>query len=133
LDRNTKARIQAALAALIKGRTSEISTSPAEGGLTAMNEDDPEYWPTQLQEIFAAIGAAMGDKRLTPETLKSVHMPSDEFAISHVRGDEVGRKHGHYKISMTGGQWAFQSGRLEKLSRAAAKSKIQTTPLPKLN
>jgi hypothetical protein len=95
-----------------------------------MNEDDPEYWPTQLQEVFAAIGAAMGDGRLTPATLKSVHMPNDEFTISHVSGREAGWKRGHYKISMTGGQWAFQSGRLEKLSRAAAKSRIQTGPLP---
>jgi hypothetical protein len=94
-----------------------------------MNENDPEYWPAQLQEIFAAIGAAMGDRRLTPETLKSVLMPNDEFTISHVSGREAGWKSGYYKISMTGGQWTFRSGRLEKLSRAAAKSKIQPRPL----
>ncbi len=31
------------------------------GSLLAMDETDPKYWPTQLQEIFAAIGIAMGD------------------------------------------------------------------------
>jgi len=94
-----------------------------------MDENDPEYWPTQLQEIFAAIGAAIGERRLTPETLKSVHLLNDEFTISHVSRREAGWKRGHYKISIAGGQWRFQSGRLEKLSRAAAKSKIQTRPL----
>jgi hypothetical protein len=86
-----------------------------------VDENDPEYWPSQLQEIFAAVGIAIGDRRLTPETLKSVHMPNDEFKICHVSGKEAGWKRGHYIISMTGGQWKFSSGRLEKLSRAAVK------------
>jgi hypothetical protein len=89
-----------------------------------MDENDPEYWPTQLQEIFAAIGSAMGGRRLSPETLKSVQMPNDEFTISHVSAKERGWKRGQYRISMAGGRWNFSSGRLEKLSRAAAKSKF---------
>jgi hypothetical protein len=88
-----------------------------------VDENDLGYWPTQLQEIFAAVGIAMGERRLTPETLKSVHMPNDEFTISHVSGKEAGWKRGHYTITMTGGYWRFPSGRLEKLSRAAVENK----------
>ena len=95
-----------------------------------MNEDDPGYWPTQLQEIFAAVGAAMGEKRLTPETLKSVHMLNDGFVIAHVSGKEAGWRRGHYRISMTGGEWKFSSGKMEKLARCAFKSRSQTRPLP---
>jgi hypothetical protein len=86
-----------------------------------MDETDPEYWPTQLQEIFAAIGMAMGDGRLTPDTLKSVRLPNDEFTICHVSAEDAGRTRGHYRISMAGGQWTFRSGTLEKLSRGAVK------------
>jgi hypothetical protein len=49
-----------------------------------MNDDDPEYWPSKLRAVFAAVGAAMGEKRLTPETLKSVHLADDQFSISHI-------------------------------------------------
>jgi hypothetical protein len=86
-----------------------------------MDETDPEYWPTQLREIFAAIGAAMVDTRLTPDTLKSVRLPNDEFTICHVSAEEAGWKRGHYRISMAGGQWTFRPGILEKLSREAVK------------
>lgn len=86
-----------------------------------MDETDPEYWPTQLQEIFAAVGVAMGHKRLTPDTLKSVQLPNDEFTICHVSAEEAGWKRGHYRIWMAGGQWKFTSGTLEKLSRRAVK------------
>jgi hypothetical protein len=84
-----------------------------------MNEDDPDYWPTQLQEIFAAIGRAMAGKRLTPATLQLVKLPDEQFKISHVSGAELGQKKGRYQISMVGGCWTFQSGALEKLSSAA--------------
>jgi hypothetical protein len=91
------------------------------GTSLAVDETDPEYWPTQLQEIFAAVGVAMGDRRLTRDTLKSVRLPNDEFAICHVSAEKAGRKRGHYRISMAGGQWTFRSGALGKLSRQAAK------------
>jgi hypothetical protein len=71
-----------------------------------MNENDPEYWPAQLQEIFVA----MGDRRLTPEPLKSVHMPNDKFTISHVSAREAGWKSGHYKISITGANGRSSQG-----------------------
>jgi hypothetical protein len=75
-----------------------------------MDETDPEYWPTQLREIFAAIGAAMVDTRLTPDTLRSVRLPNDEFTICHVSAEEAGWKRGHYRISMAGGQWTSDQG-----------------------
>lgn len=87
-----------------------------------MDDTDPRYWPTQLQEIFAAVGRAMGEKRLTPETLKLVRMPDDQFTISHVARNDVSRKTGYYQISTCGGRWKFRSGHLEKLCRAAARA-----------
>lgn len=96
-----------------------------------MDEADPEYWPTQLQEIFAAVGVAIGERRLTPDTLRLVRLPNEEFTIQHISAGEAGRKRGHYRISMAGGAWNFRSGLLEKLSRAAIKkqSAIQS-PTP---
>ncbi|MBR0777003.1 hypothetical protein JQ625_19375 [Bradyrhizobium diazoefficiens] len=87
-----------------------------------MDEDDPEYWPTQLQEIFAAVGRAKDGKRLTPATLNLVRMPSEQSTISHVARNDLSRKTGCYRISTHGGDWAFRSGRLEKLCRAAARA-----------
>lgn len=87
-----------------------------------MDEDDPENWPTQLQEIFAAVGCAMDGKRLTPATLNLVRMPSDQSTISHVARNNLSRTTGYYRISTHGGQWAFRSGKLEKLCRAAARA-----------
>ncbi|MBR0964622.1 hypothetical protein JQ554_12810 [Bradyrhizobium diazoefficiens] len=86
-----------------------------------MDDTDPKYWPTQLQEIFAAVGRAMEGNRLTPETLKLVRMPNDQFMISHVARNDVSRKTGYYQISTYGGRWTFRSGKLEKLCRAAAR------------
>jgi hypothetical protein len=85
-----------------------------------MNDDDPEYWPSQLRAVFTAVGNAMGEERLTPETLKSVQL-ADQFSIAHIPGSEVGRRKGYYLISTDGARWKFLSGKLQKLSRAAAK------------
>jgi hypothetical protein len=86
-----------------------------------MEMDDVEWWPTQLQAVFAAIGAAMGGKRLTPETLQSVQLPDNRFSVGHVSGNEIGRRKGYYLITIKGGQWKFTSGRLERLCRSAAR------------
>jgi len=87
-----------------------------------MDDTDPKYWPTQLQEIFAAVGRAMDEKRLTPATLNLVQMPDNQFTISHVARNDVSRKTGYYQISTDGGRWTFRSGKLEKLCRAAARA-----------
>jgi hypothetical protein len=87
-----------------------------------MDDTDPKYWPTQLQEIFAAVGRAMDEKRLTPETLNLVQMPNDQFTISHVARNDFSRKTGHCQISTYGGRWTFRSGKLERLCRAAARA-----------
>jgi hypothetical protein len=81
--------------------------------------------------IFAAIGHAMGDKRLHPETLNSI--PTHEGAIlaghrvifEHVSAEALGRRRkGQYQITVEGpafaGRWCFLSGKLERLSRRAA-------------
>jgi len=99
-----------------------------EAAFPDMDETDPEYWPTQLQGIFAAIGVALGERRLTPDTLRSVRLPNDEFTICHVSAEEAGWKRGHYRISMAGGEWKFRSGTLEKLSRAAVKKQSALQP-----
>jgi hypothetical protein len=87
-----------------------------------MDDTDPKYWPTQLQEIFAAVGRAMDEKRLTPETLNLVQMPNDQFTISHVARNDFSRKTGYYQISTYGGRWTFRSGKLERLCRAAVRA-----------
>jgi hypothetical protein len=83
-----------------------------------------------LQSVFAAVGKAVGKKRLGPETLHSVAtghgciVADHQVSISHVSGKEAGYKRGHYVIFVAGprvdGRWRFGSGELEKLSKAAA-------------
>jgi hypothetical protein len=54
-----------------------------------------------------------------------------QVVIEHISGKELGSRKGRYRITVEGpifgGQWGFQSGQLEKLSRAAA-SKKATPP-----
>jgi hypothetical protein len=88
-----------------------------------MNDDDPEYWASQLRAVFAAVGNAMGERRLTPETLKSVRLADDQFSISHVPGTDIGSRKGYYLISTDGGRWKFLSGKLQRLARAASKGR----------
>jgi hypothetical protein len=92
--------------------------------------DDPDWWPPHVRAIFAAIGKAMGDKRLHPDTLKSISRASGsilsghQVIVEHVPGKDIGRRKGRYQITVEGpafgGRWHFWSGKLEKLSRAAA-------------
>ena len=82
-----------------------------------MDDTDPKYWPTQLQEIFAAVGRAIDEKRLTPETLNLVQMPNDQFTISHVARNDFSRKTSYYQISTCGGRWTFRGKIGEALSR----------------
>jgi hypothetical protein len=92
--------------------------------------DDPGWWPPHVQAIFTAIGEAMGDKRLHPETLNSVSstfgsiLSGHQVIIEHVPARDVGGRKGRYRITVEGpafgGRWQFWSGKLEKLSRAAA-------------
>jgi hypothetical protein len=94
-------------------------------------DDNPAWWPPHVQAILAAIGQAMGDKRLYPETLKSIPsafgsiLSGHQVIIEHISGKELGHRKGRYRITVEGpvfaGGWGFRSGDLEKLARAAAK------------
>jgi hypothetical protein len=70
-----------------------------------MNHNDLEWWPRQLREIFAAVGAVMGERRLTPDVLQSVRHPDNRFSISHVSGEQLARRKGMYVISAKGAAW----------------------------
>jgi hypothetical protein len=95
------------------------------------DDDNPDWWPPHVQAILAAIGQAMGDKRLHPETLKAVPnglgsiLSGHQVIIEHFPGRVFGRRKGRYQITVEGpafaGKWGFRSGHLEKLSRAVAK------------
>jgi hypothetical protein len=86
-----------------------------------MDDTNPKYWPTQLQEIFAAVGRAIDEKRLTHETLNLVQMPNDQFTISHVARNDFSRKTSYYQIPRVGVAGPF-AGKLERLCRAAARA-----------
>ena len=76
-----------------------------------------------MREIFAAIGAVMGDKQLRPDMLESIRCTDPDFTVSHVSGAELGTRKGMYYIACKGGSWQFTSGELQKLARKAALSK----------
>jgi hypothetical protein len=90
-----------------------------------MKPYDLEWWPKQLQEVFAAIGIAMAGKRLRPEMLSNVPLSSDRAVISHVSGKEIGQRKGYYVIEIDRGRWKFMSGQLERLARAAVDARCQ--------
>jgi hypothetical protein len=91
------------------------------GGLMA--RDDPKWWPRQLQEVFAAIGAVMGDKQLRPDMLEAIQFADFECVVSHASGAELRTRKGIYYITgKGGGSWSFTSGELQKLARKAAVS-----------
>jgi hypothetical protein len=93
------------------------------------NSQNLDWWPSHVRTIFAAIGRAMGEKRLTPETLLSVPsgfgsiLDGHEVSVKHVSGKSLGRRKGYYQIDVEGprfaGQWKLSSGELEKLSALA--------------
>lgn len=97
-----------------------------------MDDDDLQWWPGHVQAMFAAIGRAMGDKRLRPETLRSIPsafgsiLPGHQVTVSHISGKALGRRKGHYELLVEGpafaGRWRFVSGKLERLSRFAAEA-----------
>ncbi|HEY7297138.1 MAG TPA: hypothetical protein VH684_04300 [Xanthobacteraceae bacterium] len=97
-------------------------------------DENLEWWPLHVQVIVAAIGAATGEQRLRPEHLRLLPsgfgriLPGHEVTFRHVSGKELGTRKGHYLVLVDGpvyaGSWRFQSGKLEKLARAAAKKSV---------
>ena len=96
-----------------------------------MTDDDLDYWPLHVQKMFSAIGRVMDEKRLRPETLVGIPtgfgsiLPDHQVNIEHISGEHLGRRKGHYVLTVEGpifaGRWRFMSGKLEKLSLAARK------------
>jgi hypothetical protein len=94
-----------------------------------MHQSRTINWPTDLQFVFAVIGRAMGEKRLSPGTLETIPtaqgsiLADHRVTIIHVSGKDAGHKRGHYIVTITGsridGRWSFRSGELETLSRSA--------------
>jgi hypothetical protein len=94
-----------------------------------MHQSRTINWPTDLQSVFAAIGQAMGERRLSPEmldTIPTTHgsiLADHQVTVSHVSGKDAGHKRGHYIVTIIGsridGRWSFRSGELEMLSRTA--------------
>src|SRR5690348_9793728 len=91
-----------------------------------VNYDDLGWWPEHARAVFAAIGRAMGHKRLVPETLRLVPnafggiLPDHLVGVIHVSGKLMGRRKGHYLFEIEGpvfaGRWGpFPSGKLENL------------------
>jgi hypothetical protein len=94
-------------------------------------DDSLDWWPSNVQALFAAVGRAIGEGRLHPTTLEALPkgfgsiLPGHQMKISHIPAKELGRRRkGQYRILVSGpafgGGWHFSSGKLERLSRLAA-------------
>ena len=89
-----------------------------------------DWWPSHVRNVFAALGQAMGGKRLTPKALlafPNVHgsvLPDHDVVLRHTAGKENRKRKGFYTLEIDGprfaGRWRFMSGELEVLSRSAA-------------
>jgi hypothetical protein len=103
-------------------------------------DESLDWWPPHVQAIFAAIGQAMGEKRLHPDTLTMIPsgvesvLPGHQVTVEHVSAKDLGRrKTGQYRIRVEGpalaGGWRFYPGKLERLSRLAV-NRIRTVHSP---
>jgi hypothetical protein len=91
-----------------------------------------EYWPAQLQSVFAVIGKSMGDKRLMPDmargvpTTRGAVVAGHEVQIAYVLGKRTGPRCGHYVVTVLGPKisacWKFRPTELEKLSRSVSRA-----------
>jgi hypothetical protein len=92
-----------------------------------MDRDHIEYWPAYLQSVFAAVGRAMGERKLTPAILNAVPegrsaiVAGHQVSIVHAPSPRGGPRTGYYVITITGGQinvcWRLRTVELETLSR----------------
>jgi hypothetical protein len=94
-----------------------------------MKDDVSEWWPSHVRIMFSAIGKAMDGRRLDPETLNRMPnafggiLQGHHVTVQRVSEKELGRRKGHYVVTVGGplyaGQWRFLSSDLEKLARTA--------------
>jgi hypothetical protein len=94
-------------------------------------EQDPRGWPDDMIAVFAALGRAIGEQQLRPESIARLPQGSGAIVeghvvkITHRAGRELGEKRGRYTIEirgarwLDGGEWTFLSGHLEGLARGA--------------
>jgi hypothetical protein len=90
------------------------------------------YWPDYLQCVFAAVGRAMGDRRLVPDMLASISddrgrvVAGHRLAIQYITGKRSGPRVGHYILTMEGPRinacWKFRPAELEELARLVTPS-----------
>jgi hypothetical protein len=88
-----------------------------------------EWWPSHVRRAFANLGEALGRPQLHPDILAQVRrdgLPDHEIVFSHQK--DAGARKGMYRLEIIGpiyaGQWAFRSGFLETMARAAASAAI---------
>ena len=104
-----------------------------------MNREELTSWPSDLHLVFAALGRAMGERRLSPAILDKVPMgfgcliADHHVHVTHKSKDELAQRRGRYFIEINGnrwdrGKWSLETGVLEKLSRLAAQ-RVDATAL----
>jgi hypothetical protein len=90
------------------------------------------YWPDYLQCVFAAVGKAIGDRRLMPEMLASISddrgrvVAGHRITIQYVAGKRSGPRAGRYILTIQGQRinacWRFRPIELEQLARSVTQS-----------
>jgi len=93
-----------------------------------MDRNKVEYWPADLQAVFAVVGQSIRDKPLTPETASSIPntrgsiVEGHRVTINYKSGKRIGPRTGRYVVTIFGpsvnASWQFRPFELEKLSRS---------------
>jgi len=104
----------------------------AELAKSTARENDPNWWPDHVRQIFVAIGRAVGDAKLHPSQLRGLPeafdtiLPGHQVSVWHVPAKQTGERAGHYVIHVDGpiyaGEWRLASGRLERLAKASLRT-----------
>jgi hypothetical protein len=91
-----------------------------------------EYWPADLQAVFAAIGELIGDKPLAPGMASSIPntrgsiVEGHRVTVNYVTGKRIGPRTGRYVVTIFGPSvnesWQFRPLELEKLSRSVGEA-----------
>jgi hypothetical protein len=97
-----------------------------------MDRNKIEYWPADLQAVFAVIGELITDKPLAPGMASSIPntrgsiVEGHRVTINYVSGKRIGPRTGRYVVTIFGpsvnASWQFRPFELEKLSRSVTKA-----------
>jgi len=86
-----------------------------------------DWSSTPIYPILQALGRAIEERQLYPETLAQIPQgydvwPNHFVSLYHRSGHDLGQRKGKYVIEIVGpvyaGLWSFQSGQLEILARS---------------